>query len=119
MEALVCGKSYVLVDFPRLTEPVGDAAEEDDAGRRGRTWWSYAADDLINWSLRRARALSMGGDPDTELAKKDKLEDAEWWKQTRWVYYDKRTFRIYEQVEGGRRAGRWSWWTKGGMGWRS
>ncbi len=25
VEALVCGKSYVLIDFPRLNEPVGNA----------------------------------------------------------------------------------------------
>ena len=24
-----------------------------------------------------------------------------WWKQTRWVYYDKEKYRIYEQVEEG------------------
>jgi hypothetical protein len=38
--------------------------------------------------------------------RKDKLEDAGWSKQTRWVYYDKEKYRIYEQVEEGTEARR-------------
>ena len=41
----------------------------------------------------------------TQSLRKDKLEDAGWWKQTRWVYYDKEKYRIYEQVEEGSKQG--------------
>jgi hypothetical protein len=104
VEALVCGKSYVLVDFPRLNQPVGTRAEEDERGASRAYLVSYAADELINWSydehghyqwvVLRTRSL-----------RKEKLEDAGWLKQTRWVYYDKEKYRIYEQVEEGTRQG--------------
>jgi hypothetical protein len=104
VEALVSGKSYVLIDFPRLNQAVGTRAEEDEQGASRAYLVSYAADELINWSyddhghyqwvvLR------------TQSLRKDKLEDAGWWKQTRWVYYDKERYRIYEQVEEGPKHG--------------
>lgn len=98
VEALVCGKSYMLIDFPRLDAPVGNRAEEDERGASRAYLVGYGADELINWSyddyghyqwvvLR------------TQSLRKEKLEDAGWWKQTRWVYYDKEKYRIYEQTE--------------------
>jgi hypothetical protein len=100
IEALVCGKSYVLVDFPRLDAPVGSRAEEDERGASRAYLVSYAADELINWSyddhghyqwvVLRTRSL-----------RKERLEDAGWRKQTRWAYYDKERYRIYEQEEDG------------------
>jgi len=61
---------------------------------------SYAADELINWShdeyghyqwvvLR------------TQSLRKEKIEDSVWVKQTRWIYYDKENYRVYEQTESG------------------
>src|SRR5208282_3943931 len=92
--------SYVLIDFPRLNERVGTRAEEDERGASRAYLVSYAADELINWSyddhghyqwvvLR------------TESLKKAKIEDPTWVKLTRWVYYDKENYRIYEQSEQG------------------
>ena len=100
VEALVSGKSYVLIDFPRLIRPAGTRAEEDERGASRAYLVGYAADELINWShddhghyqwvvLR------------THSLKKDKIEDSAWSKHTRWVYYDKENYRIYEQMEGG------------------
>jgi hypothetical protein len=100
VDALVCGKSYILVDFPRLTAPAGTRAEEDDRGASRAYLVAYAADELINWShdehghfqwvvLR------------THSLKKERIEDSQWGKLTRWVYYDKENYRIYEQLEQG------------------
>ena len=105
VEALVCGKSYVLIDFPRLNEPVGTRAEEDERGASRAYLVSYAADELINWSYDdygQYQWVVLR----TQSLRKDKLEDAGWWKQTRWVYYDKEKYRIYEQVEEGSKQGR-------------
>jgi hypothetical protein len=98
VEALICGKSYILLDFPRLNEPVGTRAEEDERGASRAYLVSYAADELINWSYDdygQYQWVVLR----TQTLRKDKLEDAGWWKQTRWVYYDKEKYRIYEQVE--------------------
>jgi hypothetical protein len=105
VEALVSGKSYVLIDFPRLSEPVGTRAEEDERGASRAYLVSYAADELINWSFD-DHGHYQWVVLRTQSLRKDKLEDAKWWKQTRWVYYDKEMYRVYEQVEEGANHGR-------------
>jgi hypothetical protein len=104
IEALVSGKSFVLIDFPRLGSPAGTRAEEDERGASRAYLVSYSADELINWSyddhghyqwvvLR------------TQSLKKTNIEDPAWVKLTRWVYYDKENYRIYEQSERGSEPG--------------
>jgi hypothetical protein len=93
-ESLVAGTSYVLVDFPRVTTRPGTRAEEDASGASRAYLVEYAADDVINWSL------DQHGNFEwvvirTKQIKKDRVEDAEWRTETKWLYYDKRTFRIY------------------------
>ena len=100
VEALVCGKSYVLIDFPRSNGPAGTRAEEDERGTSRAYLVNYSADELINrsyderghyqWVVLRTQSL-----------RKEKIEDVQWAKQTRWVYYDKERFKIYEQFERG------------------
>jgi len=36
----------------------------------------------------------------TKALKKDRVEDADWRTETRWAYYDKRSFRIYQRDDG-------------------
>src|SRR5581483_4274053 len=50
VETLVCGRSYVLIDFPRLKHPAGTRAEEDASGASRAYLVSCPADELINWS---------------------------------------------------------------------
>src|SRR5689334_7795688 len=93
-ESLVTGTSYVLVDFPRSTTRPGTRAEEDASGASRAYLVEYSADDVINWSL------DEHGNFDwvvirTKQIKKDRVEDAEWRTETKWAYYDKRTYRIY------------------------
>ncbi|MCC7500034.1 MAG: hypothetical protein IT160_20810 [Bryobacterales bacterium] len=98
IDALVCGRSYALIDFPRATERAANRAIEDQLGMSRAYLVSYAPEQLINWSLdehggfewvvlksQRACQPSITGDPGT--------------KQTRWVYYDKQRFRIYSHTE--------------------
>ena len=49
-EALVCGKSYIAVDFPQSDGPARSRADEDASGRSRAYLVSYNADELINWS---------------------------------------------------------------------
>ena len=104
IEALICGKSYVLIDFPRLSEPADTRAEEDARGASRAYLVAYSADELINWCydenghyewvVLRTRSL-----------KKEALEDKAWAKRTRWVYYDRQQYRIYDQIEEGSGSG--------------
>jgi hypothetical protein len=98
LETMIAGTSYVLVDFPRIAQKAGNRAEEDALGASRAYLVDYPAEDVINWSadaegnfewvVLRTRSL-----------KKDRLEDEEWRTETRWSYYDKHNFRIYEKTD--------------------
>ncbi len=100
VEALICGRSYTLIDFPRVSQQAGTRAEEDERGVSRAYLVGYSADELVNWShddhgqyqwvVLRTRSL-----------RKDRIQDSTWGKQTRWVYYDKEEYRVYEQLEQG------------------
>lgn len=104
VEALICGKSYILVDFPRVRGTATTRAEEDERGASRAYLVSYGADELINWSYDEHGHYQWVV-LRTQSLRKDKLDDPQWWRQNRWVYYDKEMFRIYEQVEEGARQG--------------
>jgi hypothetical protein len=104
IEALVSGKSFVLIDFPRFGRPAGNRAEEDERGASRAYLVSYGADELINWSYDEHGHYQWVV-LRTQSLRKAKIEDAAWVKQTRWVYYDKETYRIYEQAENGTERG--------------
>jgi hypothetical protein len=61
---------------------------------------SYSADELINWSYD-DRGHYQWIVLRTSSLKKNRIEDSGWAKQTRWVYYDKERYRIYERLEEG------------------
>ncbi len=100
-EALVCGKSYIAVDFPRTGDEALTRADEDASGRSRAYLMGYNAEELINWSV----------DPQGELEwvvirtswlKQDSVKALGWKKETRWIYYDREKFEIYEQRDGER-----------------
>ncbi|MGA2711980.1 MAG: hypothetical protein ABSG41_02655 [Bryobacteraceae bacterium] len=93
-EALVCGKSYVVVDFPRTDSPALTRADEDESGRSRAYLVAYSADELINWSY------DQQGDLEwvvirTSLLKQDDVKTFGWKRETRWIYYDREKFEIY------------------------
>src|ERR1035441_9497338 len=51
LDALVAGRSHILIDFPRASEAPANRAEEDAAGVSRAYLSRYRAEDLINWSL--------------------------------------------------------------------
>ncbi len=97
-EALVCGKSYMVVDFPRTG---GDAmarsrAEEDQLGRSRAYLTGYTAEEVINWGYDDC------GEMDwivirTSWLKQDGAKSHAWKKETRWIYYDREHYEIYER----------------------
>src|SRR5215469_15912976 len=94
MEALITGASYVLVDFPRVPVKFGTRGEEDALGASRAYLVDYAADDLINWNLDERGSFDWVV-LRTRSLKQDRVEDASWRIETRWLYYDRQTFRIY------------------------
>ena len=98
MEALVGGSSYILVDFPRVAQPAANRAEEDQQGASRAYLVGYQAEDLINWSQDQQGNLEWVVLRTSNL--RQDTPDGGWFKETRWVYYDKEEFRIYRRVEG-------------------
>lgn len=97
IETLVCGRSHILVDFPRWT-PTENRAAEDARGVSRAYLTGYGSDSLINWSLDEHGnyewiVLKTSG------LRKSNIEDEAWTKQTRWAFYDREEFRIYERIE--------------------
>src|SRR5712692_1210611 len=50
VNALIFGKTYVALDFPRFTEPAPNRAEEDATGRSRAFLTEYTPEEVINWS---------------------------------------------------------------------
>jgi hypothetical protein len=98
-EALVCGKSYVVVDFPKTAEPVRNRADEDASGRSRAYLMGYTADEVINWSHNDRGELEWIVIR-TSCLKQDSVRSFGWKKETRWIYYDRAKYEIYEQREG-------------------
>jgi hypothetical protein len=95
-EALVCGKSYVVVDFPRTDSPALTRADEDASGRSRAYLVAYNADELINWSYDEQGELEWVV-VRTSLLKQDNVKTFGWKRETRWIYYDRERFEIYER----------------------
>jgi hypothetical protein len=99
VEALVHGKSYLLVDFPRPVKPASSRAEEEALGASRAYLVECAAEDLVNWSA------DEQGNYDwvvvrTTFERKELVDSGARTKETRWTYYDRERYRVYRRIEG-------------------
>ncbi|MBK9170634.1 MAG: hypothetical protein IPM24_24665 [Bryobacterales bacterium] len=99
VRTLVYGRSYVAVDFPRFTGPFASRAEEDAAGRSRAFLVDYTPEEVINWSRDGQGALEWIV-VRTKGLRQDRVTDSGWRRETRWLYYDRRQYRVYEQTAG-------------------
>ena len=97
VEALVCGSSYTVVDFPRANGEARSRAEEDACGRSRAYLMDYSADEVINWNHDRLGGLEWVV-LRTSCLQQSKVTDAKWEKETRWVYYDRENYQIYRKT---------------------
>ncbi len=95
-EALVCGKSYFVVDFPRADGQLLTRAAEDAAGHSRAYLMPYSADELINWSYDQRGEMEWAV-LRTSWLKQDSVKTFGWTRETRWIYYDRERFEIYER----------------------
>lgn len=98
VNALVLGKSYVVVDFPRIGRMATTRAEEDELGMSRAYLCEYPASSLINWER------DEQGELEWAVLRTERVvqgADGEAGVERRWIRYDRETFRIYRQVETG------------------
>jgi hypothetical protein len=97
-DALISGRSHILVDFPRVEGQPINRAEEDAAGASRAYLVHYAAEELINWSV------DDRGEYEWVVLKQvvrrqPSVEANDVVEETYWFYYDKEQFRTYRRIK--------------------
>jgi len=95
-DALVFGKSYIALDFPKLQVSVNTRAEEDALGQSRAYLTEYSPQELINWGVDEAGRFEWVVLRTSHLQQR-KPADGEWQRQTRWLYYDRENYRVYRE----------------------
>ena len=98
VQTLVQGRSYIVVDFPRSPAIVNNRAEEDALGRSRAYLVDYSPEELINWSYDDRGGLEWVVIRTSSL-RKSKVTEREWSRETRWIYYDRHSYQVYEQLK--------------------
>ncbi|MGA2737568.1 MAG: hypothetical protein ABSG65_08965 [Bryobacteraceae bacterium] len=96
VQTLVQGRSYIVVDFPRSPVSVSNRAEEDAVGRSRAYLVDYSPEELINWNYDDRGGLDWAVIRTSSL-RKSKVTESEWIRETRWIYYDRQNYQVYQQ----------------------
>ncbi len=96
VQALVYGRSYIAIDFPRSPVLASNRAEEDASGRSRAYLTDYTPEDVINWSYDDRGALEWAVIR-TSSFRKSAAADHEWMHETRWIHYDRQNYQIYRK----------------------
>ena len=97
VQALVCGSSYIVVDFPRMNGVALNRADEDASGRSRAFLVDYTPDEVINWNHNPQGGLDWIVIR-TSCLQQSQVTDPHWERETRWIYYDRENFRIYRKT---------------------
>ena len=97
VDALVCGKSYMVVDFPRSTGKAQTRAEEDALGQSRAYLTDYSAEEVINWSYDSDGSLDWVTIR-TSCLKEVQGAAAQWVEETRWIHYDRERYTVYSRA---------------------
>lgn len=96
-QTLIYGKSYFVVDFPRVADTLANRGEEDASGRSRAYLVDYSPEEVINWSYDPSGRLEWVVIRTSSL-RQASVKDDSWKRETRWIYYDRTTFEIYTQA---------------------
>jgi hypothetical protein len=97
VQVMVCGSSFVVVDFPKAGGAAQTRAEEDASGRSRAYLTEYAADEVINWNYDETGGLEWVVIR-TSCLQQSKVTDAKWERETRWIYYDRENYQVYRKA---------------------
>src|ERR1039457_6898405 len=97
VQVMVCGSSFVVVDFPKAGGVAQTRAEEDASGRSRAYLTEYAADEVINWNYDETGGLEWVVIR-TSCLQQSQVTDAKWEKETRWIYYDRENYQVFRKA---------------------
>ncbi len=100
IDALIAGRSHVLIDFPRSSGTPQTRAEEDLAGLSRAFLIRYQAEELINW-CRNERGEYEWVVLRHKVQRQPTIDNSEVIEETYWRYYNRTEFRSYRQVARG------------------
>jgi hypothetical protein len=98
VQTLVYGRSYIVVDFPRSPVAVASRAEEDAIGSSRAYLVDYSPEEFINWSYDDRGGLEWAVIRTSSL-RKSKVTEHEWTRETRWIYYDRQNFQVFQRLK--------------------
>lgn len=98
IDALVGGRSHILIDFPRASTPATNRGEEDAAGVSRAYLVQFQDEDLINW------CTDERGDYEWVVFRQKQkrqltIEQESIVEETWWRYYDRSEYRLYRRIE--------------------
>jgi hypothetical protein len=97
-DALIAGRSHILIDFPRVARTPTNRAEEDASGLSRAYLVRYSAEDLINWSFDERGdfewvVLKQSAERQPSVGAPDIVQE------TYWYYFDRSEYRTYRRTE--------------------
>jgi hypothetical protein len=94
-DTLIYGKSYAVVDFPRVVTLASNRGEEDAAGLSRAYLTSYLPDQVTNWGK------SPQGEFEWVVLKTESIHQpspgADLIRETLWTYYDREKYEVYRR----------------------
>lgn len=97
VETMVCGASFIAVEFPKGDGAALTRAEEDATGRSRAYLVEYSADEVINWNHDSTGALEWVVLRTSNL-RQPAPGESRWITETRWMYYDREDFRSFRRL---------------------
>ena len=97
VQVMVCGSSFVAVDFPKTGSHAATRAEEDASGRSRAYLTDFEADEVINWNYDETGVLEWVV-VRTSCLQQSKVTDAKCERETRWIYYDRENYHVYRKA---------------------
>lgn len=94
VSALIYGRSYLLLDFPKKSERPLTRADEESMGVSRAYLVDYSADELINWSTDSSGGYEWVVLRTTHTRPPTGASDV-WGVETRWRYFDKERYQVW------------------------
>ncbi len=94
-DTLIYGKSYAVVDFPRVLSHASNRGEEDAAGLSRAYLTPYLPEQIINWGK------TPQGEFEWVVLKTESIHQsspgADLIRETLWTYYDRENYEVYRR----------------------
>ena len=100
VDAMVAGRSYILIDFPRIPAQASTRAEEDLLGKSRAYLSSYPAESVINWQKDERGELEWA-----VIRTERRAPGAAERTEKTWIRFDRKAYAVYREREAQGKSG--------------